>query len=848
MTEASLRVTSLLPEVEPTQTWEEYLLSNLDNDWRPGEWNANEWVFIPNPDNPNTALVRCARVGCERTFQGGPRQPLCPTCLDEAKATGVSPSEIAQQPKQSVTRTGRQRRQRRASLPRCAVSVRGIQCGQDADTTGAILCQSHQDQWQETWRSDVRFRSRDAWLAAVTAGELEALPYARQPCDTPLCQQSAWAMEGTTAHLCALCAKSYNDHVRSGDVQSVDEWLRSFSNPYTGLPTLALSLIGSDTARIEFLYAIQQLDKTSLGSFYVARIRQILGAVRRKNPESLLDDLDWLRDQGDSQHVTSIANRLADILAAALRRFNGYDARTADLLYLNDLPLRTLRSSPELSRQIQPLDLTTIPQPWLREAFRTWVLSGLPPRRDVNVAYAVARSASTTLMRTLGAASLDGAEVGLADMTAIVNGFHSDWTTEGAAGPNKDTMKYVLRFWWEMCDLARRTQLWDDIPATFAHDPAVHRNNGFAIEEDDELGRALPNDVVKHLRNSTHLIEGETADLQRAILEVLIDTGRRPTEVVHLRRDCLKQDADGGWSLEYDNSKSRRAKRRLPVNQETVDAIQRWLPVLDRQRPGCDWLFPSPIVRRNQPIKSSTLGTYVANLVDAAPPMTSPVIGVDGEATIFDTETVTPYDFRHSYAQRHADAGVAPDALRQLMDHKNISTTMGYYRVTQKRKRDAARMIAPLTRDRDGRPVGITEGRQQLATVAVPFGGCAEPSNVQAGGNDCPVRFQCSGCNFYRPDPSYIPDLERHVADLRMNLAAARRMDSPSYVLANFDGQIADYVRILDQMKSDLAELPQQQRQQVEEASSVLRRARIAEASGLTLSIEPVRSERGGDE
>lgn len=34
---------------------------------------------------------------------------------------------------------------------------------------------------------------------------------------------------------------------------------------------------------------------------------------------------------------------------------------------------------------------------------------------------------------------------------------------------------------------------------------------------------------------------------------------------------------------------------------------------------------------------------------------------------------------RHSYAQRHADAGVPVDVLRELLDHDSMDTTRIYY-------------------------------------------------------------------------------------------------------------------------------------------------------------------------
>jgi hypothetical protein len=37
-----------------------------------------------------------------------------------------------------------------------------------------------------------------------------------------------------------------------------------------------------------------------------------------------------------------------------------------------------------------------------------------------------------------------------------------------------------------------------------------------------------------------------------------------------------------------------------------------------------------------------------------------------------------------------------------------------------------------------------------VGSVAVPYGTCTEPSNVAAGGDDCPLRFRCAGCDHFR--------------------------------------------------------------------------------------------------
>src|SRR5260370_24725725 len=56
--------------------------------------------------------------------------------------------------------------------------------------------------------------------------------------------------------------------------------------------------------------------------------------------------------------------------------------------------------------------------------------------------------------------------------------------------------------------------------------------------------------------------------------------------------------------------------------------------------------------------------------------------------------------------------------------------------------------------------------RYAVGEVAVPYGRCSEPSNVQAGGGACPVRFRCAGCDHFRTDVSYLPDLTAYLDDL----------------------------------------------------------------------------------
>jgi hypothetical protein len=286
-------------------------------------------------------------------------------------------------------------------------------------------------------------------------------------------------------------------------------------------------------------------------------------------------------------------------------------------------------------------------------------------------------------------------------------------------------------------------------------------------------------------------------------------------------------------------------RRRLPITSGTAEIILFWerrrtqLPTPDAQR---QWLFPSPLLRARQS-RGHLTPACVARMFKAwvaqIATIDSELGGPDGTPVPFEPSLITPYALRHSYAQRHADAGVPVDVLKELMDHAAVATTMGYYQVSLKRKQQAIRSVGPLATDAAGNPAPFASPTAyQRASVAVPFGNCTEPSNVTAGGGACPIRFQCAGCGFYRPDPSYLPALEQHIASLRADRETAQAMDAADYVLASLTAQISAFTAVAEAMRRKLSELDPAQRAEVEEASRILRRAR----GGRTLPLADITS------
>ena len=165
------------------------------------------------------------------------------------------------------------------------------------------------------------------------------------------------------------------------------------------------------------------------------------------------------------------------------------------------------------------------------------------------------------------------------------------------------------------------------------------------------------------------------------------------------------------------------------------------------------------------------------------------------------------------------------DVLAELLDHRNLNVTRGYYRVGEDRRREAVDKVTAISFDRHGNRIWrdaaalleSAHARYAVGEVAVPYGRCTEPSNVQAGGGACPVRFRCAGCDHFRTDVSYLPDLTAYLDDLlrtRERLAAAidgvdewARADATPA-----EEEITRIRRLISRIKGDMAQLTDAER------------------------------------
>ncbi|GAB7188994.1 hypothetical protein ATKI12_8825 [Kitasatospora sp. Ki12] len=676
------------------------------------------------------------------------------------------------------------------------------------------------------------------------------------PCRVVACQS---VVEGPQSHCQACRAVSQRrGHPSEFDTTHIPS-LPAMRQPNVGIGSqpgrTQFSLADlSPAVGAEILFGLQQRDTED---------RPIAPATMRRTIQAIPPDLCSLLELDaafPAARLPKTTHTLFHDLQVRLRRLRAqYEGADPTLDDVWDCALVGLLSAPNRRYPAVSghLDFRAIRQTWLREIVKEYGRAVRPTVAELRRTANVAALASNALISRPAAQTPHS--LGLADMTAVVEAIKIARNPKDGSDYSQAQHKAMLGWWRRLMHYARQAGLMDDVPGAFALNPELH---GIEVVDtaEDESGRAIPEHVIAQLDQHLHLMGSsfkhagwqaeDFAAMYQEVYRIIRDTGRRPEEATSLKRDCL-QWTDGKPTLIYDNRKRRRHGRRLPISPETARHIEQWQKRRDSlpEMPGCEkWLFPAPGASRRSKVRYLTPHYFSARVfrdwVDSIPEITGDRLDDDGNPVSYNRSEVIVYGLRHAYAQRHADAGTPIDVLCKLMDHRSLDVTMGYYTVSQERRRKAVETVSGLASDRHGNPRGSSDPlAYELRSVAVPNGGCTEPSNVKAGGGHCRIRFQCAGCDFYEPDPSYRPALEQTIADLRADREAAIAMGVADWVLANFDHQLDSYAKVLASMDDRLAELEPQEREAVEAASKELRKVRAAQAffPGDTLEIRRAR-------
>jgi integrase len=766
-------------------------------------FDAQRKVLFPPAGHPLLGWSQCRVAGCAVVIFT--TQAFCSGCKRRFAAAGLPEKEFS-----AIPRPADQPRRRMVQ------SCRVPGCQRPWIDAPRALCSAHH--WQ---KNRLRRCSLEEFLART---DLEPLP-SLGACAVAACYRDASVIRSMLchAHNCRML-----DARRADPGLDTDHWLAAQTAipegaevSFRGLPDLVVA---------QLLFGLQQRCRDGALTQHT-RLRALTSWLRAERVSSL-DALS--AEQASGAGVDRLTRGPLTTMIAAVRRAR----MTAESEYAKD------RWDMAALGMTGFIDFGGISQPWLRETAKRWVRHTAPQRRGERagnnlrsqVLYLELLSES---LRSRADRGNDPAGLGREDVEFfLARAGRKERLGEISAHKRRQviiTAGSILKC-GRLLGLTRPGEPMNGL----ADDFALIRGDLPARPERSEAGRDLPPEVMRQLCAHLDWLDGRVEREMRVGIELLIDTGRRPDEACELDYDCLACDNDGKPVLVYCDSKENRPQRQLPLHQATADLIRGQQARVRSRYPDAPAaelkLLPSILrnPRGRKAISADSLSENNRAWVDAMPE-----IRLD-DGTVFDKSKIFLYAYRHTYAQRHADAGVAVDVLAMLLDHDTLEATRGYYRVRQKRLRKAVDTVAQLQFDRHGNRAWKQAGqlldaqrtRQAVGEVAVAFGRCSEPSNVSAGGGQCPLRFRCLGCEHFSTDVSYLPELRSYLDDLlrtRERLQAmaaaddwAKREALPS------EEEITRLRRLIRRVSENLESLTPQEQAEIHDAVTAVRKTRQA--------------------
>jgi integrase len=770
-------------------------------------WDPDRLVLAPRPGHRLLVRPVCRAEGCARTAPT--RARICTLCRSRLAEHGLRVEEIALLPAREQPMRG---------PGSCVVDG----CAREWVSSRALLCRAHLELAQRLGLT----------VAQLCAHRLARPLPACGPCAVLACPRQRRHRDGL---YCDAHQQRFRAALRRDP--GVDEQRWRAAEPAVGqggqislrgLPALVI---------VQVLFGLQQRCRLDAVKTKEAELRAFGNELRRQQVATVGDYVLPADPDGGYQ---AVANSL---IAHAGRALSTPDTEVGKDEW--DLVVFGHRGT---------LSFTEISQTWLRAVAKRWAADDLPKRR---VRAGRRTSAGLAVRHHVGAlarlseslrARTDRGEyptaLGRADMDGFLNRLAF---LESAGRISADARIRACREVRQVLTRIRAMGLTRPgaLAAGLGEDFAVSVSDIPAEPEPAEPGRDLPLEIMRQLCAQ---LDALASPQMRTGIELAIDTGRRPEEIATLRFDCLARDADAGPVLVYDNHKAQRPGRRLPISEHTaalITAQQQRVRAHYPHTPVAE-LTLLPTDRRNPDGRHAITGfslafahrTWITRL-----PVLRTADGIE-----FDKRKIVLYAYRHTYAQRHADAGIGIDVLRELMSHRKLDTTKQYYRVGEGRRREAVDRVAAMQFDRHGNRtwrqaqalLDSEHARRSIGEVAVPFGVCAEPSNVSAGGNACPFRFRCAGCDHFRTDVSYLPDLQAYLDDLLRNrerLLATSGLDDWARTEATpSEEEISRIRRLIARISAGLDELTPDEREQITHAVAVVRRHRT-----MTLGMPRVR-------
>lgn len=384
-----------------------------------------------------------------------------------------------------------------------------------------------------------------------------------------------------------------------------------------------------------------------------------------------------------------------------------------------------------------------IVQPWFRDAAKRW-----GRMRLVRVSAQLVSNDARNLGRFSGYLDSLGVTRSTGITREVIEGFIVELPELAPSYPTRSRILGTLR---TFLDDARHQDL-------LALHPTAVVLDGDWPRRDAELPRPIPEDAMAVLAapESIALLPDNGV---RALVVVLMRTGRRASEAIRLPFDPVVIGPDGDPYLRYNDWKTSK-EAVIPLDPETTAVIRRQqAAVQERFGDGCRWLFPG--FRSNRAGRhhisygslNGALRRWAANwtlydLPDLKTGQRPPL-------------RLTAHQFRHTIATRMLNEDVPEWVVQRFLGHESPEMTARYATLHDKTLREhfdrfqhrvtaAGQVLQLIAEEPISEGMALAE-RLRRARQTLPNGCCSRPIQT-----DCIHPNFCHGCTQFATDVTFL--------------------------------------------------------------------------------------------
>lgn len=261
----------------------------------------------------------------------------------------------------------------------------------------------------------------------------------------------------------------------------------------------------------------------------------------------------------------------------------------------------------------------------------------------------------------------------------------------------------------------------------------------------EKLPRFIPESVISQLEAKMHKL----FQYQQYFVSVMLETGRRISEICTLKIDCLVKDSDGDWFLKIQEKKLNRDNL-IPISENCKKAIMAQKCITKKMRPTSKYLF---LTHRNL-IRREHVSARHINMILNDFSKKENITDDNGEVWRFSS-----HQFRHTVGTRMINAGVSQFVIQRFLGHATPEMKARYaYIHDEKLKNEFYKFNEKLvdikgrkhnyeTKDRDANWL-----KQNITSQALPNGLCALPFPEKK----CPHANACLSCANFRTNIKFL--------------------------------------------------------------------------------------------